>query len=176
MKRLLHPLPSDPPQPGQAPAAPQVLLLAAHGDDQARRLQATLAADARIGPVALWTPAAPAGTGPGEAPAVAWPSPLSPFSHVLLCHPAGPADSAAEIWALRQALHAAGRAYQVLHGPSATQRARALAALGLHEDDDAALQDRVQRLRPWACEKCSDPACEHQLFAALQATRDGRSG
>lgn len=181
MSRLLPPLPSP---PGSRPLR-RVLLLATAGDPQAHQLRDALAADDRIGAVALWSPAA---RDTAAVIAAALPGALAAASHVLLCSPAPPLatpgappgapglGAEAQVWALRQALQQAGQAYQVLHGPLPTQQARARAALGLHDADDAALQDRVQRLRPWACEKCSDPACEHQLFAALQAERGGRGG
>ncbi|MFN3375529.1 MAG: hypothetical protein ACK40S_03110 [Burkholderiaceae bacterium] len=160
-----------------------MLLLAVPSDPQAPQLRAALQSDARIAHVALWCPVAHAVAQAAPAPAD-WTTAVDGFSHLLLCHPApqSPTASAppqggadAEVWALRQALQRIARSYQVLHGPLHTQIARAKAALGLPGDDDA-LQDRMQRLRPWACEKCSDPACEHQLFTALKAERERHSG
>ena len=178
MRRLLPSLSADTPT-----TTLRVLLLAARSDPQAPQLRAALASDARIAHVALWCPLAHAGAQAALAPPN-WTASVDGFSHLLLCHPAppSPAESAqpqggadTEVWALRQALQPMARSYQVLHGPLHAQIARARAALGLPGDDDA-LQDRVQRLRPWACEKCSNPACEHQLFAALKAERERQSG
>jgi nicotinamide riboside kinase len=80
---------------------------------------------------------------------------------------------------LRRWLQGAALPYQVVYGQG-PQRLRsavhALAAAGLlpsGEDDRARHQDRGPRWA-WACEKCSDPACEHHLFTQLQDARRGR--
>ncbi|GKT23382.1 hypothetical protein [Acidovorax sp. SUPP3334] len=78
---------------------------------------------------------------------------------------------------LRQALSDAGVAYRVLYG-SEDERLRStliaiksIASSALNTAagpvfDSNAL--RSVRLRAWACEKCSDPECEHKLFTALR--------
>mgnify|MGYP005992455091 CR=1 FL=1 len=84
---------------------------------------------------------------------------------------------------LRRALHAGQIPYQVLYGdmPARVQQAsRALMALaGVRQSTaaneaqqaPASVADRRLRMRNWACEKCSDPECEHQLFQRLIAAR-----
>ncbi|MBO9677857.1 MAG: hypothetical protein J7556_06445 [Acidovorax sp.] len=77
--------------------------------------------------------------------------------------------------AWRDLLAQAGWSYQVLYGEGAAQRLDA-ALRALHVALPAALReapaprtiDAPQRLRAWACEKCSDPQCEHRLFTALR--------
>jgi hypothetical protein len=77
---------------------------------------------------------------------------------------------------LRTRLQSAGVAFQVVYGVGAQRLRAALVALtaagvlppGLvrrHEEGGAA---------GWigACEKCSDPACEHRLFTRLRQERD----
>lgn len=80
--------------------------------------------------------------------------------------------------AWRGLLAQAGWSYQVLWGDHAAQRLDA-AVRALHVALPAALREapaprdatgmgHPQRLRAWACEKCSDPQCEHRLFTALR--------
>ncbi|MFT3814226.1 MAG: hypothetical protein QM740_12695 [Acidovorax sp.] len=71
----------------------------------------------------------------------------------------------------RAQLQLAGQSFQVLYGRNADERL--LAALrAIHTALPGALReppaDRALRLRAWACEKCSDPECEHRLFTALR--------
>ncbi len=70
---------------------------------------------------------------------------------------------------LRQELQAAGLAFQAVHGAGAARERQALRAIGrllgralLAEDPALA-----HGLRPWSCDNCSDPVCEHRLFTAL---------
>jgi hypothetical protein len=92
------------------------------------------------------------------------------FQLTLLC--ALPSPAAREMQ-LRAALLQAGVAHQVLHGPPDAQLRSALeaidliAACALPESAGARFHSK-QRLRPWGCEKCSDPECEHRLFTALR--------
>jgi hypothetical protein len=68
----------------------------------------------------------------------------------------------------------AEQSFQVLYGRNAGERL--LAALraihtalpGVLLEPPAGRPQRPQRLRAWACEKCSDPECEHRLFTALR--------
>ena len=77
--------------------------------------------------------------------------------------------------AWRDLLAEAGWSYQVLYGDRAEQRLDA-ALRALHVALPSALlqapaprdTSSPQRLRAWACEKCSDPECEHKLFTALR--------
>ena len=66
---------------------------------------------------------------------------------------------------VRAALQRAGVPYRVVYGQGAQRLRNALAALGLaaHPPETATAQGR------WlaACEKCSDPECEHRLFSRL---------
>jgi nicotinamide riboside kinase len=68
---------------------------------------------------------------------------------------------------VREALHKAGITYGVVYGrgDERTRNALApvLAMLGQRPPQDG------ERVRwTWTCEKCSDPECEHRLFAALR--------
>jgi len=62
---------------------------------------------------------------------------------------------------VRQALARCGVAYRIVYGSGAARLRAALAALGL--------SDEPQRQPAWKaqCERCSDPDCEHRLFARL---------
>jgi hypothetical protein len=72
--------------------------------------------------------------------------------------------------AIRQTLVKAGAAYQVLYG---TPEEKIDLILRLIEQRlNPAAKSRIARhdsARPWvwACEKCSDPSCEHQLLTGL---------
>lgn len=70
---------------------------------------------------------------------------------------------------LRRELQAGGIAYQTVYGKGDARLAQALRAIGtalrrllVHEDPALATG-----LRPWSCENCSDPDCEHRLFTGL---------
>jgi len=97
--------------------------------------------------------------------------------------PAPDASSEALHARLRGALHAAQIPYQVLYGDMQARVRQASSALmalaGVRRTTAAAAEkqapasaaDRPLRMRSWACEKCSDPECEHQLFQRLIAAR-----
>jgi nicotinamide riboside kinase len=78
---------------------------------------------------------------------------------------------------VRALLQRAGVRYQVVYGAGARRTAAALVALkaagvlptGLLPDD--AQPVAPTRRWTWACEKCSDPDCEHRLFTQLRASR-----
>jgi HTH-type transcriptional regulator, transcriptional repressor of NAD biosynthesis genes len=78
---------------------------------------------------------------------------------------------------LRQQLQAAGLPYQTVYGQGEARLQQALRPIGramgrsLTVDDP----DWDQRRRPWNCEKCSDPGCEHRLFTGLLKTQGPQS-
>ena len=70
---------------------------------------------------------------------------------------------------LRRELQAGGIAYQTVYGKGEARLTQALRAIGtalgrplVHEDPALSTG-----LRPWSCENCSDPDCEHRLFTGL---------
>jgi len=75
--------------------------------------------------------------------------------------------------ALRSALNAAKLGFAVVHGKGAEQLDNAWRAIGAPADpgqrSDAASEGPARWA--WACDKCSDPACEHRLFTELVAQR-----
>ncbi len=85
----------------------------------------------------------------------------------------GPALREATDAVLRRELQAAGIPFQTLYGPLELRLQQALRATGnalqrpLTPEDPAWAQGR----RPWNCEKCSDPDCEHRLFTQLLQQR-----
>lgn len=84
---------------------------------------------------------------------------------LLLAHDTpAPADAQADD-AWRAALWKSQVPHQVIYGTEETLVTHAAQALGL-------LPMPARRtMAPWACEKCSDPDCEHQLFQDLIAQR-----
>jgi nicotinamide riboside kinase len=75
---------------------------------------------------------------------------------------------------LRAALARGGINYQVVYGTGESRLQNALRCLlGAAESatesatEDLERQNRPQRLRAWACERCSDPICEHRVFRDL---------
>jgi nicotinamide riboside kinase len=78
---------------------------------------------------------------------------------------------------VRKLLQQAGIAFQVVYGqgPQRLRGAlRALEAAGVLPADAAGRTREEGARRPWvwACEKCSDPECEHRLFTRLRGGRD----
>lgn len=70
---------------------------------------------------------------------------------------------------LRRELQRAGIAHQTVYGQGDARLAQALRAIGTAlgrplVNEDPAL---ATGLRPWSCENCSDPDCEHRLFTGL---------
>jgi hypothetical protein len=65
---------------------------------------------------------------------------------------------------LRRALTQGAIAYAVIYGQGPARVQAALQAIASRRDDR--IRPGADRLRQWqsACEKCSDPACEHRLF------------
>jgi nicotinamide riboside kinase len=74
---------------------------------------------------------------------------------------------------VRALLQRAGVRYQVVYGSGEQRLASALQALKpllqVELPDTVDLASR--RAWTWACEKCSDPECEHRLFTRLRASR-----
>jgi HTH-type transcriptional regulator, transcriptional repressor of NAD biosynthesis genes len=72
---------------------------------------------------------------------------------------------------LRRLLQAADLAFQSIYGDGPARNRQALRAVGhlmaldLVPDDPGWAGGR----RPWSCETCSDPDCEHTLFSSLVA-------
>ena len=74
---------------------------------------------------------------------------------------------------LRATLMQAKLSFAVVHGEGADRLANAWNAIGATADPDGrsrALAEASARWS-WACDKCSDPACEHRLFTELVAQR-----
>lgn len=88
----------------------------------------------------------------------------------------GPALRDATDALLRRELQAAGIPYQTLYGPLERRVQQALRTIGpllgrsLVNEDPHCARGR----RPWTCDQCSDPDCEHRLFTQLlqQRTRE----
>ena len=85
----------------------------------------------------------------------------------------GPAVRAATDTVLRRELQDAGIPFQTLYGPLALRVQQALRAIGSALQRPLTAQDPAweQGRRPWNCEKCSDPDCEHRLFTQLLQQR-----
>ncbi len=85
----------------------------------------------------------------------------------------GPAVRAATDTVLRRELQAAGIPFQTLYGPLALRVQQALRAIGSALQRPLTPKDATweQGRRPWNCEKCSDPDCEHRLFTQLLQQR-----
>ncbi len=85
----------------------------------------------------------------------------------------GPALREATDALLRRELQAAGIPFQTLYGPLAMRVQQALRAIGsaLQKPLTAQAPAWEQGRRPWNCEKCSDPDCEHRLFTQLLQQR-----
>ena len=83
-------------------------------------------------------------------------------------------DSAAHLAdkSLRRQLNDAQLPYQVLYGTLGEQLAQAVRILNVHQPASpcAALPKVTSNWR-WACDKCSDPACEYKLLTDLLAQR-----
>ena len=77
---------------------------------------------------------------------------------------------------VRALLQGAGIAFQVVYGEGPQRLAGALQALmaaGVLPAGTAARASAQEARRPWvwACDKCSDPECEHRLFTQLRGDR-----
>lgn len=68
---------------------------------------------------------------------------------------------------LRQALVQAQIPFQVIYGLGEERLAQALSAL----KRSPAVREARRKPWVWACDKCSDPACEHRLLSDLLASR-----
>lgn len=74
---------------------------------------------------------------------------------------------------LRTRLEQAGVTYQTVYGQGNSRTSQALRTVSARMGLRLSAQDPFweQGRRPWNCEKCSDPACEHRLFRDLIAQR-----
>jgi len=74
---------------------------------------------------------------------------------------------------LRKALMDAKLSFAVVHGEGDEQLANAWKAINAaaDADDHRPAAPEGTAAWSWACEKCSDPACEHRLFSDLVARR-----
>ncbi|MES2423360.1 MAG: ATP-binding protein [Pseudomonadota bacterium] len=83
---------------------------------------------------------------------------------------------------LRLALARGGVAYSVVYGSGAARAANAWACIerGMARRHDSPSTVRVENedgaYRPWSCDKCSDPDCEHRLFSRLRAKSGSLNG
>ncbi|RYY87491.1 MAG: ATPase, partial [Comamonadaceae bacterium] len=85
--------------------------------------------------------------------------------HRDAAHPREPVDAL-----VRSSLAAAGVPYRVVYGAGEARVRSALAPVLEWLDERPAVPERERRWS-WACERCSDPECEHKLFTALRAGR-----
>jgi len=73
---------------------------------------------------------------------------------------------------LRWSLTQAGLPFQVIYGDTEAQLSQALAALQASPAQDlTANQNQPRAHWVWACDNCSDPACEHRLLSDLLSAR-----
>lgn len=96
----------------------------------------------------------------------------------LLCglESAAPAHEQAADQSIRAALAAGDMAYCVLYGSAPQRLAQALGAVerllpGLPQQKPAPVRREGNKAWVWACDKCSDPVCEHRLLSDLLAQR-----
>lgn len=77
---------------------------------------------------------------------------------------------------LRRELQRAGIPFQTLYGPLDTRLQQALRAIGNAMGHTLVTEppDWTRGRRPWVCDKCSDPECEHRLFSDLLKQRTPR--
>ncbi len=74
---------------------------------------------------------------------------------------------------VRAALDGAGISYRIVYGSGTARLDNALFAInsaatcGGIKSAQASFRSENVTSRPWACEKCSDPDCEHKLFSGL---------
>ena len=74
---------------------------------------------------------------------------------------------------VRAALDSAGISYRIVYGSGTARLDNALFAInsaatcGGIKNAQAIFRSENVTSRPWACEKCSDPDCEHKLFSGL---------
>jgi hypothetical protein len=67
---------------------------------------------------------------------------------------------------IRSALARHNISYHVVYGTGAMRLQSALRCLNANFEDEQRGK-RPVRLQQWACERCSDPVCEHRLFQDL---------
>ncbi|MGE0349960.1 hypothetical protein [Hydrogenophaga sp.] len=88
---------------------------------------------------------------------------------LLAPNPSDPPAGEATDAQLRIDLLQAGVAFQVVHGQDAVRVQQALRTVGTLLGRPLVARDPAlaNGLRPWSCENCSDPECEHRLFTGL---------
>jgi hypothetical protein len=67
---------------------------------------------------------------------------------------------------IRSALTRHNINFHVVYGTGTKRLQSALRCLSVNFEDEQ-LDKRPVRLQQWACERCSDPVCEHRLFQDL---------
>lgn len=67
---------------------------------------------------------------------------------------------------LRDALNRHALPYALVYGQGQARCDSAMLAIRFHMRNTEGLPQSASRWR-WACDKCSDPDCEHQLFSGL---------
>ncbi|MGE0499188.1 MAG: AAA family ATPase [Ramlibacter sp.] len=70
---------------------------------------------------------------------------------------------------VRAALQRSGVAYRMVYGQGAQRLTNAVLALNARTGELDPARAQLQS-RPWTCDKCSDPDCEHRLFSRLGLT------
>lgn len=71
---------------------------------------------------------------------------------------------------VRASLEGAGIAYHVVYGQGEERVRNALRGINAASGNAQANADG-RPMKPWQCDKCSDPLCEHRLFTGLLASR-----
>lgn len=73
---------------------------------------------------------------------------------------------------LRRELQQAGIPFQTIHGSGTSRTEQALRTIGRRFGLDLGGAEPHWQTgrRPWSCDNCSDPECEHRLFSGLLAT------
>lgn len=103
--------------------------------------------------------------------------PQRPLELVLLCGllqtPADPQAQHIDTQ-LRQLLDACAQPYAVVYGDNLMQRIHSAVQAIAHRQQAGFSPPTGQTPWQWQCEKCSDAACEHQLFSSLLKTESVR--
>jgi nicotinamide riboside kinase len=76
---------------------------------------------------------------------------------------------------LRRRLGEAAIGYQVVYGVGALRLQNAIDCIAARANIHWASASKPIKKWAWACDKCSDPDCEHQLFSQLTAPSLGRA-
>jgi nicotinamide riboside kinase len=76
---------------------------------------------------------------------------------------------------VRNTLNEAGIAYQMVYGLDGQRLDNAMHCIAARAGIDWASSPKPAKNWVWACDKCSDPDCEHQLFTKLTAPLSARA-